>query len=320
MYYFNGSPINNPLVYQNESFWDGRDWYKVYNDETTCRREAEMLTIANGCEGGVVRITGSGYGVLEERHDDGSVIERYAIKEEYVQGERFDDYVGYNYDEERAIHLFISLLQTLSVLLERGIIHNDLKPENIIVRDNGRPVLIDLGISKKTDPNDPLQEYHTNISEHFSAPEKELKGPSPVSVRGDIFSIGRLMKYLMDHNPEKGENAYSKTFINIRKKCTARNPAERYASFDEVRGQLERIIKEKKEQVHVVYKGEKKKRMLGDAIMRLLAGVSMVLLSLAVYFIFRPPEKEPRRTNPQKPSVIEDCRIIYADVRNAIKK
>ena len=124
----------------------------------------------------------------------------------------------------------------------------------------------------------------------------------------------------MDHNPEKGENAYSKTFINIRKKCTARNPAERYASFDEVRGQLERIIKEKKEQVHVVYKGEKKKRMLGDAIMRLLAGVSMVILSLAVYFIFRPPEKEPRRTNPQKPSVIEDCRIIYADVRNAIKK
>lgn len=230
-YIFNGVPIPLAMDYKGKSFSDGCCWYKVFKDEDSFFREKMMLeAVARAHCPGVVQMYEAG--ILTEVRDDGHTIERPAIKEEYVEGATFEDYTGNHHNEEDGICFFIRLAEILSGLEHAHIIHNDLKPINIIVRD-GEPVLIDFGISKKEEEE--VLGIHTFFSEGFSAKEKANKS---VTYRSDICSFGYLIQYYMDRNPDGGASArkrnYSEEFRSILRKCIDDDPEKRFPSFNDL--------------------------------------------------------------------------------------
>lgn len=242
MYHFKDSIMDNPPLYKGKSFKYGDYWFKVFNfkDKESFDREVEMLAAAKGCPH---IVTMCDFGLLEEVEDGQAVNVFYAIKMEYVKGVSLREYAESHYSEDEVIRFFINLMCPFSELLGRGIIHNDIKPDNIIVRESdGEPIAIDLNISKWI--KEDVKDIHTNYSQDFSSLDKNRQ---EVTVQSDIYSIGCLMKFFMGMNPDGGAAAYSEEFKAVKTKCMAEEPAARYSSFDEVAGALSGIFEQKEQ-------------------------------------------------------------------------
>ena len=85
--------------------------------------------------------------------------------------------------EEEAARVALGLARTLSRLHARGVVHRDLKPGNVMLRPDGQPVLLDLGLAL-------IQEQGR---ERLSRPGELMGTPSymaPEQARGDMHSVG----------------------------------------------------------------------------------------------------------------------------------
>lgn len=91
-----------------------------------------------------------------------------------------------------AVHsLLLQLLQALQSAHEQGILHADLKPENLLVDARGRLHLIDFGLACHSGPACPL----SGGTPGYLAPER-LSGQPP-SVTSDLFAVGRIAEELL---------------------------------------------------------------------------------------------------------------------------
>jgi len=100
---------------------------------------------------------------------------------------------------ERVIHLAIGVLDALAALHARGVVHRDLKSQNIYVSPspNGEQVkLLDLGFAKVEDNLKLTSKEHILGTPLYISPEQYLD-PSAVDGRADLFSLGILMFELL---------------------------------------------------------------------------------------------------------------------------
>jgi len=75
------------------------------------------------------------------------------IAYEYVEGETLDQVVARgSLEESRIVALGAALASGLAHAHERGILHRDIKPQNIIITPGGAPKILDFGLAKQTGP------------------------------------------------------------------------------------------------------------------------------------------------------------------------
>ena len=92
----------------------------------------------------------------------------------------------------RAISIALQLARALAAAHEKGIVHCDLKPENVVVEPGGRAVLTDFGVSKvERDGAPPPLPGHAGGTPIYMAPE-QLEGRS-VDARTDLYALGLLL-------------------------------------------------------------------------------------------------------------------------------
>lgn len=315
-YYFNGMPVCNfSEPKENKGFRDGKFFVKTFSNEETFAREKEMLDAASSCPG-VVKV--DQVGVVDIVAEDGSKTSYPAIRELYAGEKDIRSYCAKHYGEEEISALFFKLAENLFILEDTiGIIHNDIKPGNVLISDDGEPILIDFNISKKV--SEPLSAIHTHTTKKYSAPEKDA---GKVSVKSDIFSFGRILDACLWQNPN-GPKAYSKGLLTIRDKCQE-DLERRFESFGEVVDALKGLNKEGNEKAPEYHapttaRHNNIKEMISGhlpVITKIIYGISIFFLLLGSYMIFRPKEKEPVRTNATKPNLKEDCSIVITDIRN----
>lgn len=120
-------------------------------------------------------------------------------------------------------HLLHDILDGVDYLHHRGILHNDIKPDNILINKLGNARIIDFGLSSSYDS------IYTGViggSEGFTAPEI-LRGEGYAGASSDIYSLGLIIQLLLG-------NKYQK----IVKKCTMIEPEARYQSIGELKRAL----------------------------------------------------------------------------------
>lgn len=82
------------------------------------------------------------------------------IYEEYIEGKDLWEILSgdniYKYNQRLCLELLLDLINALDLIWNRSIVHRDIKPNNIKIRSNGKPVILDLGIAKLLDSTDNL--------------------------------------------------------------------------------------------------------------------------------------------------------------------
>ena len=111
-----------------------------------------------------------------------------------------------------ALAFMSSMLNTVTKLEEQGIVHRDIKPDNVLYDDQGNYWLIDFGIARDT-RDVSLTATSANFGPHtpgYAAPEQYRNLKRQIDSRADLFSIG-VVAYEMLH----GFNPFTKDAGNI---------------------------------------------------------------------------------------------------------
>ncbi len=181
---------------------------------------------------------------------------------EYVAGQTLDRLLETARTSPQQMFAWgVALARALAYAHNRGIIHGDLKPANILVDEDGRVKLADFGIARLA----------THISESglrgtpaFLSPEQILG--QPTDGRSDLFSLGIVLYELATgQRPFPGHTpvavcaqilkaapkpptgidpALPPAIDRVLARCLAKNQAERYASGEELACELEAITRE----------------------------------------------------------------------------
>ncbi len=208
-----------------------------------------------------------------------NIVQAYAVGEdeevyyfamEYVEGRTMKQVL----DREKVIPVdkAVLIIEQIADALdyawkEERLIHRDIKPDNIMLTNNGRAKLADLGLAKKADDKDDLgSEDEVMGTPQYISPE-HLTG-APMDVRSDIYSLGATFYHFVTGRfPFTGSNAVeiAKKHLNsplespikinpkippdvaaIIEKMMAKNPNDRYQDAEKLVDDLRSLRKKKR--------------------------------------------------------------------------
>ena len=166
----------------------------------------------------------------------------------------------------------LQLTDGISHAHESYIIHRDIKPQNILILDNGLIKITDFGISTALNNSQITQTNSVMGSVHYLPPEQATG--KAASIKSDIYSMGILMYELLTGTlPFRGENAVEialkqmkeqipsikgekpnipQSVENIVLKACAKNPKNRYDDAKEMHIDLENCLKEEYKDVPIL--------------------------------------------------------------------
>ena len=234
------------------------------NDEKFIRRfKREALSVSNLSHPNIVEV----YDVGEE---DGN----YYIVMEYIEGKTLKQLLQKRgaLTLPEVIDIMSQLTDGLSHAHEAYIIHRDIKPQNIMIEDNGLVKITDFGIAMALNSTQLTQTNSVMGSVHYLPPEQANGKGS--TIKSDIYSLGILMYELLAGSvPFKGDTAVEialkhmkekmpsirkqnptipQSVENIVLKATAKNPKNRYDSVREMYNDLQTAM-EKDNEKRLVY-------------------------------------------------------------------
>lgn len=130
---------------------------------------------------------------------------------EFIEGETLSQVIEKKkMDLKEIVSLGVQVAEALDYAHQRGIVHRDVKPGNIILQANGQIKITDFGIAHLEDPSMPQQTLAGEIlgTPAYMSPEQALS--QPVDGRSDLFSLGIILYELTTGTrPFKGDNMAS---------------------------------------------------------------------------------------------------------------
>jgi hypothetical protein len=125
---------------------------------------------------------------------------------EWVEGVTLDQHLTRHgaLPWQMARELFLQLSGGLAEAHRRGIVHRDIKPANIMLRPDGRAVLVDFGLALETDGGLTRTGRSAGYTALFAAPEQIRKNQA--DARSDVYSLAASLYYaLMHDDPDRRE-------------------------------------------------------------------------------------------------------------------
>jgi len=120
---------------------------------------------------------------------------------DFVEGESLADRIERegSLPEAQALEWSDQLLDALAHCHAQGIIHRDVKPQNVMIRPDGRAVLVDFGLVKLWDPRDPRTRtvMRGMGTPEYASPEQYGTQPGHTGPRSDLYSLGATLYHAL---------------------------------------------------------------------------------------------------------------------------
>ncbi len=128
---------------------------------------------------------------------------------EYVEGHSVKELLEKDkvISPQRTLDIVIQACSALDYVHQNKLIHRDMKPDNLIIDNEGQVKLVDLGISKSLkDKDDSAETGRVVGTPHYISPE-QARGEA-LDGRSDIYSLGATMFHMLTgHTPFKGKTS-----------------------------------------------------------------------------------------------------------------
>ena len=182
---------------------------------------------------------------------------------ELVEGEEFSKRIVAGIERRAAVGLVVEIARAVAHAHALGVIHRDLKPQNVIVTSEGRARLTDFGVAKARDENDNLTATGAVMGTMTYMSPEQVEDSKRVDERTDVYGLGAIlyaaltclppidlrglsMRKSLDkvlaHEviPPRGhDSSIDEALDGICMKAIARLPADRYPSAAELAEALE---------------------------------------------------------------------------------
>jgi eukaryotic-like serine/threonine-protein kinase len=152
-------------------------------------------------------------GVIDAGEEDG----RPFIVFEYVEGETLKDRIRRlgRLPVDEAIAYAIEITRALGAAHARGIVHRDVKPQNVLVDEHGSAKVTDFGIARSIDDSGLTAEGRVLGTTDYVSPEQALG--HDVNGQSDIYSLGIVLYEMLTGDvPFHGENQVAVAMKHVR--------------------------------------------------------------------------------------------------------
>lgn len=128
---------------------------------------------------------------------------------EYIEGQTLYDMMqppptgeSRRFTETEAVDITIQICDALVHAHQRGLIHRDVKPKNIILTPDGVAKLTDLGLARIQDDHDAAESEAGKAygTPYYISPE-QIRGDVDIDYRADIYSLGATLYHLLTGRP-----------------------------------------------------------------------------------------------------------------------
>jgi serine/threonine protein kinase len=215
------------------------------------------------------------------------------IAMEYVDGETLREQI---YRRGTPLPKLLRYLQHVAEGLAKahaaGVVHRDLKPDNIMITSDGHAKILDFGLAKLVEPQPPVQKGGAGSSEvatailqqhstpgvvlgtvGYMSPEQAQGKTAEIDPRSDVFSFGCILfeaatgrkafegkdaldslhKIVHARTPQISEINAPQDLQRIVRRCLAKDPEKRYQSIKEVAIELDELRQELKQKSGLEY-------------------------------------------------------------------
>jgi serine/threonine-protein kinase len=199
--------------------------------------------------------------VIDRGEQDG----RQFIVFEYVDGENLKSLVERNgpLPEREAVELALQIARALGFAHENGLVHRDVKPQNVLLNGDGAAKVTDFGIARSLDVQGGLTQTGTVMgTSDYIAPE-QARGQR-VDAQSDVYSLGAVLYELLTGEvPFPGDNFVAVAMRHINepppsvrerrpdvsprldaaiRRAMAKEPRDRFRSMGELCGELSAVL------------------------------------------------------------------------------
>jgi eukaryotic-like serine/threonine-protein kinase len=186
---------------------------------------------------------------------------------EYVDGQTLDELVGTRgaLPVDQALEIAIAIARGLAFAHRHGLVHRDVKPQNILLNGDRQPKVTDFGIARSLDVQKGVTQTGTVLgTSNYIAPE-QASGDG-ASVQSDVYSLGVVLFELLTGSvPFVGENFVTVAMQHINEpapsvasrrrdvpprvaaavdRALAKSPRDRFPTMDAFAGELEACLVE----------------------------------------------------------------------------
>lgn len=238
---------------------------------------------------------------------DGRVF--YAMK--FVRGVRLDEYAASNNLLRDRLRKFQSVCDAVAFAHAHGVIHRDLKPQNIMIGSFGEVLVLDWGVAKiLRDSNaavaseadtlmlPPAGAKEVSDTAHgtvigtrqYMSPEQARGEIDQLDERADVYSLGAVLYFLLtdqspgETRPRSVNSKVSKPAEAICLKAMARDRSQRYASATELSADVGRLLDAEPVAAYRENPYEKASRWVSKN--RFLVLLVVAYLLMRIFFIF----------------------------------
>lgn len=214
----------------------------------------------------------------------------YAMK--YVRGSRLDEYAAEGASLRDRLRKFQAVCDAVAFAHAHGVIHRDLKPQNIMIGSFGEVLVLDWGVAKLLDReersysscrsysnSDDTMEGAVIGTRNYMSPEQARGEVDQLDERADIYSLGAVLAFLL-----KDQTKVSKAAHAIASKATATAKESRYTSASELSADIGRLLDAEPVSAYRENAFERTSRWVGKN--RFLVLLVLAYLLMRIFLIF----------------------------------
>ena len=164
----------------------------------------------------------------------------YAMK--YVRGSRLDEYAAQGASLRDRLRKFQAVCEAVAFAHAHGVIHRDLKPQNIMIGSFGEVLVLDWGVAKIRDDPRSSASFQTDEgtvigTQRYMSPEQVRGEINQLDERSDIYALGAVLHFLLNDQLKVGKPAQA-----ICSKAMASAKENRYATTSNLSADIARLL------------------------------------------------------------------------------